>query len=162
MDPYQSSIPISVDGPGDVLGPVGALGDLGPTGADSTYTYDFGCMDSNIAWPTINVSSTSGMLHPNIAVPTITIDDTIWSNGWANPSASGTIKLTGDDADIDINGVSLMDTIRGIQDRLNMLCPDAEMEAEWDELREIRAQYEAKLQECREKSRAWRALQQSG
>lgn len=156
MDTDQSPIPISVDGPGDVLGPVGPLGDLGPIGADSAYTYDFGCMDSNLAWPTINVSSTG----TSGAAPTITINDTIWSNGWND--SSGTISLRGENADIDVNGVSLMDTIRGIQDRLNMLSPDAEMEAEWDELREIRAQYEAKLQECREKSRAWRALQQSG
>jgi hypothetical protein len=92
--------------------------------------------------------------------PVLTINDSNWANGWNQPS--GHLSLKGDDADIDINGVSLMDTIRGIQDRLNILCPDPEMEKEWDQLREIREQYEAKLQECREKSRAWKALQQSG
>lgn len=149
MDIDQEAIQVSVDGHGDVIG------------ADSTYTYDFGTMDSNIAWTAISVTSSgTGPLYPNVASPTITTDDIIWSNGWANPS--GHLTLRGDDADIDINGVSLMETIRGIQDRLNILCPDPEMEQEWDELREIRAQYETKLAECREKSRAWRALQQSG
>lgn len=154
MDTDQSTFTISLSESAD-SGNV-----IGVAGSDSGYTYDFGSMDSNLAWPTINITGTTGAIHPNIASPTITIDDTIWANGWGRPN--GQLKLTGDDADIDINGVSLMDTIRGIQDRLNMLCPDAEMEAEWDQLREIRAQYEAKLQECREKSRAWRALQQSG
>jgi hypothetical protein len=32
------------------------------------------------------------------------------------------------------------------------------MEQEWDELRAIREQYEAKLAECKEKSQAWKAL----
>lgn len=76
--------------------------------------------------------------------------------------SSGKISLQGDNADIDVNGVSLMDTLKDIHDRLNMLCPNPEMEAEWDELREIREQYEAKLKECQEKSRAWKALQQKG
>ena len=84
-----------------------------------------------------------------------------WSDlSRANPSSK--ISLTGEDADIEINGESLCDMIRGIQERLNILCPDPGMEAEWEELRTIREQYEAKMAECREKSRAWKALQQKG
>ena len=94
-----------------------------------------------------------------ISAPTITLSDD-WANGWNAPS--GQLSLKGEDADIDINGISLMDTLKGIQEQLNMLCPDPEMEAEWDQLREIREQYEAKLAECREKSRAWKALKQQG
>ena len=71
---------------------------------------------------------------------------------------SGTISLRGEDADIEINGESLLGMIRGIQDRLNILSPDPDMEQEWDQLREIRQQYEAKLAECREKSRMWKQL----
>jgi hypothetical protein len=106
--------------------------------------------------------SSSPYLFSNTA-PTgsVTLDDTVvWGNGWGQPE--GKLSLRGEDADIDINGVSLMTTIKEIGDRLNMLCPDPEMEQEWDQLRELREQYEAKLQECREKSRAWKALQQKG
>jgi len=106
-----------------------------------------------------NIYITSSPYTYTGTAPTITLSDD-WANGWAQPS--GKMSLKGQDADIDINGVSLMDTLKGIQDRLNMLCPDPEMEAEWDQLREIREQYEAKLQECREKSRAWKALKQQG
>lgn len=98
-------------------------------------------------------------LYPNtISSGSFTIADSDWSN--VHPS--GTLKLQGENADIDVNGVSLMETIRGIQDRLNMLCPDPEMEQEWTELRVLRDQYETKLKECREKSQAWKALQQRG
>jgi hypothetical protein len=106
-----------------------------------------------------NIYITSSPYTYTGTAPTITLSDD-WANGWNQPS--GKMSLKGQDADIDINGVSLMDTLRGIQDQLNMLCPDTEMEAEWDQLREIREQYEAKLQECREKSRAWKALKQQG
>ena len=45
-------------------------------------------------------------------------------------SQSGTIQLEGENADIKVNGESLMETLRGIQDRLNMLQPNPELEAE--------------------------------
>ncbi len=126
-------------------------------GHGDPYTIDFGNLDCNL---TSNIT-TSGWLDSNIASPTITLSDTaVWSNVWDRPD--GKLSLKGENADIEVNGESLMGMIHGIQDRLNMLCPDPEMEAEWDQLREIREQYEAKLQECREKSRAWRALQQAG
>lgn len=88
---------------------------------------------------------------------------TVWDDLTVNGlNQSGKISLTGDDADIEINGTSLLSMIQGIQDRLNILCPDPEMEAEWDELRALREQYESKLAECKEKSRAWKALKQGG
>lgn len=63
---------------------------------------------------------------------------------------SSTIDLKGDNADIKINGISLVDTLKTIQDRLNILRPNPELETEWDQLRELGAQYrelEKKLQE---------------
>jgi hypothetical protein len=76
------------------------------------------------------------------------------------PSAK--ITLTGDDADIEINGDSVVGMLKEIRDRLNILQVSEEMEKEWDDLRTLREQYEAKLAECREKSRAWAALKQAG
>jgi hypothetical protein len=90
--------------------------------------------------------------------------NTVWTTGTngarirSDTNSAGRLSLQGDNADIDINGVSLMENLRGIQDQLNILAPDAEMEADWDELRDIRQQYEAKLAECREKSKMWKAL----
>lgn len=71
---------------------------------------------------------------------------------------NGSIDLRGDRADIVINGVSLSETLRTLQERMNMLVPDPRMEQEWDELRELREAYEHKLAQCREKSRMWDRL----
>ena len=124
-----------------------------PNAASEIYISDFDSMITTIT-PT--------------PVPAITIGDTTSWNWNADtislgdPLPSGKLTITGKDADIEINGESLMSMIHGIQDRLNMLKPDPEMEQQWTELREIRQQYEAKLAECRQKSQAWQALQQSG
>jgi hypothetical protein len=112
---------------------------------------------------TINISG--GTLAPGYgAVPPATI---IWPNNSPTYSfsdlsitqtPSAKITLTGDDADIEINGESVVSMLKEIRDRLNILQVSAEMEQEWDELRALREQYEAKLAECREKSAMWETL----
>jgi len=103
------------------------------------------------------VPPVSVLTWPNTAAPTYSFSDLSITS---SPSAK--ITLTGDDADIEINGESVVGMLKEIRDRLNILQVSEEMEAEWDELRVMREQYEAKLAECREKSRAWAALKQTG
>jgi hypothetical protein len=65
-------------------------------------------------------------------------------------NVSSTLDLKGENADIKINGISLVDTLKAIQDRLNILRPNPELETEWGQLRELGEQYrelEIKLQE---------------
>jgi len=78
--------------------------------------------------------------------------------GSFNPSNK--ISINGPDADIEINGESVVGVLKEIRDRLNILQVSKEMEREWDELRILREQYEAKLSECRQKSKIWKALAQ--
>jgi hypothetical protein len=73
-------------------------------------------------------------------------------------STSSRIELRGAHADIVINGVSLNDTLRSIQDRLNMLRPNCELEADWDQLRSIGEQYRDLEKQLMEKQRAWDLL----
>jgi hypothetical protein len=47
----------------------------------------------------------------------------------------GQLHLNGDDADININGESLMKTLQSLEQRLNILRPNTELEAEWDQMR---------------------------
>lgn len=120
-----------------------------PNAASEIYISDFDTMITTISptpGPTFTVGDSTSW---NWSADTITLGD-------AQPS--GTISLRGENADIEINGESLMTMIRGIQDRLNILTPDRELEQEWQELKDLREQYEAKLAECREKSTAWKAL----
>ena len=68
------------------------------------------------------------------------------------------MELRGEQADIVINGVSLNDTLRSIQDRLNMLRPNTELEADWDQRRSIGEQYRELEKQLNEKQRAWDLL----
>lgn len=78
---------------------------------------------------------------------------------WTN-STSGKLKLQGEDADIDINGVSLCSTLKDIQERLNMLTPNPELEGEWSELRALGDQYRELEQKIKDKMKTWQALNQ--
>jgi hypothetical protein len=71
---------------------------------------------------------------------------------------AGQLTLLGADADLVINGVSLNETLKSIQDRLNILRPSKELEAEWDELKELGELYRQKETELKEKQRAWDIL----
>ena len=109
---------------------------------------------------TMNIASTSCATVPY----TITAGPNYTGPSWNFPdlsiasSPSGKIHLEGENADIEINGESIVGTLREIRDRLNILQVSKEMEREWNELRVLREQYEAKLAECREKSTIWKAL----
>lgn len=84
------------------------------------------------------------------------------SNGasWTQPAPK--LTLNGEDADIEINGVSLTETLKGLQDRLNILRPNEDLESRWEELRQARERYQQLEREIIEKERAWNALQQQG
>jgi hypothetical protein len=111
----------------------------------------------------ITVSNTSGpySVTSGISVPwsgtssssnTFTMDST-WNN-----HASAKIKLDGPEADIEINGESLIDMLKTIEQRLNILKPNTELESEWAELKALGDQYrelEAKIQA---KIKTWNAI----
>lgn len=71
---------------------------------------------------------------------------------------SGKIDLQGESADITINGTSLKATLAALQERLNWMQPNTELEAEWDQLRELGDRYRELEQQCREKSQVWTKL----
>jgi len=85
-----------------------------------------------------------------------------WSSQIApNPDMAGVLQLNGKDADIKINGTSLNDTLKTIQERLNILVPNSKFEKEWDELRKLGEQYRKLEAELEEKSRMWTALKKT-
>jgi hypothetical protein len=81
-----------------------------------------------------------------------------WNIGSSNIAPSGQMHLVGDNADIVINGQSLNDTLTAIQERMGMLVPNPDMEAEWDQLRELSERYRELEKLCKEKSTAWNKL----
>ena len=73
----------------------------------------------------------------------------------------GTLDLVGNDADIKINGESLMSTLQEIRNHLripNPVARDAESEAEWSELQAAGERYESLLKQYKEKQQVWETL----
>jgi len=94
-----------------------------------------------VPWTTTTGTDTSITINPN------------WSNG-----TSGKICLDGPGADIEINGESMIDMLRQIEQRLNILKPNEKLESEWEELRALGEQYRALEQHILEKMATWDKL----
>ena len=111
-----------------------------------------------VSMPTISISSIGGA--------NTGYSNTMWTTGTsgfngtsvADLNQSGKLSLQGTNADIDINGKSLMKTLETLEERLNMLTPNPEMEAEWDQLRKLGDRYRKLEKKCREKSKIWNKL----
>jgi hypothetical protein len=70
------------------------------------------------------------------------------------------MELHGENADLKINGRSLMSAIDALEQRLNILVPNPELEAEWDELRELGERYRELERRCKEKGDMWAKLKE--
>ena len=101
---------------------------------------------------------TTGAVLTNGSMGAVTWAATASQNNPMMIDQSGTIALTGENADIKINGVSLCDTLTAIQDQLNILRPNTELEAEWDQLRELGEQYRKLEAEFKDKTKMWKTL----
>jgi hypothetical protein len=111
----------------------------------------------------LTVSSTGGPYTltgaTGISVPwtgtssnTISID-----SNWTN-HASGKIKLTGPEADIEVNGESLITMLRNIEQRLNILRPNEALESEWEELKALGDAYRKLEADIEAKMQTWNSL----
>jgi len=105
---------------------------------------------SSLSNTIISQSHTGRYIYDTGMSPNLTVGTSI--------NTSGTIDLRGDNADIVVNGVSLMDKINAIGERLNMLDINPELEAEWDQLRELGDCYRQLEQELKTKSEMWKTL----
>jgi hypothetical protein len=114
----------------------------------------------------MNISSTGQAWDPYYgAVPPITITNlngpsTTWtlSDSWQNSPPSGKITLDGDNADIEINGRSLMQILDGLEQRLGLLKCREDLEADWSELKALGDQYRAMVKSIEEKTQMWTTL----
>ena len=139
----------------------------------SSQDYDFQSVDLS----TIDLSSSITMASPVFTIssaPTITIgssganiSNNMWTTntttGWNGTSAadlnqSGMLSLKGANADIDINGKSLMKTLEALEERLNIMVPNPELEKEWDDLKKLGNRYRKLEAKCKEKAKMWNKL----
>jgi hypothetical protein len=104
----------------------------------------------------IDTSNVMWASTPNTVWTTTNTAD--WRVG-PTPQA-GTMELRGDNADILVNGRSLMNAIDALEQRLNIMVPNPELEAEWDELRELGDRYRELERQCKEKGDMWAKLKE--
>jgi hypothetical protein len=109
----------------------------------------------------ITVSSTGGPYTLNgtsgISVPWTGSNTVTLNHSWNN-HASGKIKLDGPEADIEINSESLINMLRNIEQRLNILKPNEKLESEWEELRTLGDQYRTLEAQIQAKMKTWNAI----
>jgi hypothetical protein len=104
-----------------------------------------------------NVSLTAGIGATYTSPYTFSAGTGINTSPWANTTSSK-IKLDGADADIEVNGISLLKTMQEIQNRLNLLQPNTALEAEWEELYALGRKYRELEQQIKDKQATWDRL----
>lgn len=136
---------------------------------DSQYDSNYGAIPPSYAADTITLTGSNGYSWGNLGgyttatTATTTISGANWANvtlsspyaynGLAQEVGTGKLQLNGKEADLVVNGKSLMTTLERIEQRLNMLTPNEKLEGDWDQLRELGEAYrslEAKLIEQQE------------
>jgi hypothetical protein len=81
-----------------------------------------------------------------------------WMTSTLGQVSAPKIRLDGEGADIEVNGWSLVDAVKRIEERLNILTPNPALESEWSELRELGEQYRKLEQYIKEKQATWDKL----
>jgi hypothetical protein len=114
----------------------------------SSLNYNNTVIGGGYSYPN-NISATGG--------PYTYSAGTVISSPWGT-TISPKIRLDGEDADIEVNGESLMGMIKKIEQRLNILHPNEKLEAEWEELRELGNRYRELEQHIKEKQATWDRL----
>ena len=82
---------------------------------------------------------------------------------WATNTTlkGGQLELEGKDADVIIDGKSLLKTLQALEERLNILVPNQELEKEWNELRDLGEKYRKLEADLVEKANMWKVLQKT-
>ena len=113
---------ISITSGTNIIGDTNSWLSNGVLGAMGTDAYTITSGSSGLSWHDLNTNiTTSGTSTPSIHVKGAAIFDD----------------------DITLQGRSLGDTLKKIEDRLNILRPNAEVESRWEELRELGEKYKA-------------------
>jgi hypothetical protein len=125
----------------------------------ASQTYTIGNLGSGLTYSNTAITGTA---CPNVTIsagsPFTFSTGTNTAPWFTQGSTSAKINLEGKDADIVVNGSSLVDAINSIQDRLNCLQINPKLEAEWDELKALGDQYRKLEKQILEKQATWDLL----
>jgi hypothetical protein len=74
-----------------------------------------------------------------------------WMTSTLGQMSAPKIQLNGEGADVTVNGWSLVDAVKRIEERLGLFQPNPELESEWSELHELGEQYRKLEQHIKDK-----------
>ena len=83
------------------------------------------------------------------------------SDSWLNTNISNTLSVKGDaefDGEVTVKGRSLAEFMESVEQRLRILRPNPDLEAEWDQLRVLGDQYRELEKQLIEKDQMWQTL----
>lgn len=106
----------------------------------------------------VTITSAGIVAPPGTGPYTINASHGTSISPWVSSSSSGELQLSGENADVIINGKSLGRAIAKIEERLNLLVPNPELEKEWAELKQLGNKYRALEQQINDKMKTWKLL----
>lgn len=129
------------------------LGDT--TNGSSVYTISgTNALPVTVGTGIYTTNNTSPYNYNYSGIDTISISDYAYTN-------NNSLHVNGDanfEGDVKIKGKSLVDSLEKIEEKLAILRPNEELEAKWDQLRELRKQYMELEKEIIEKEKVWDIL----
>ena len=145
MEPKIDLSGITISGEDDHMGGY----EFTPSAEDTITLSSYPWSNTSIASGgyTVNNAGVSASSYPY----TVTGITTPWTS-------SPKIQLNGEGADIEVNGWCLIDAIKKIEERLNILHPNTKLEAEWAELRTLGDRYRELEQHIKDKQATWDRL----
>ena len=107
----------------------------------------------SIASPT----TVTGTSFPNTIYTTSTGTSAPWAT-YSPTSGTTKINLSGENADIEVNGWSLVSAVKRIEERLGLFQPNPELEKEWADLKKLGDRYRKLEQHIKDKQTTWDRL----
>lgn len=120
-----------------------------------TITSSLNNMSLNSPYTVTGAIGTTLGAYANTVYTTTGINTAPWMN---QNSTSARINLSGENADIEVNGWSLVAAVKRIEERLGLFQPNPELEKEWEELRTLGEQYRQLEQHIKDKQATWDRL----
>ena len=110
------------------------------TGSPYTFGPDASRLGSNTVWTTTGTGSSPYTINPYTM------------------NQSGKVHISGENADLVIGEKSMRDWMERVEERLNILHPNAKLEEEWEELKSLGEQYRQLEQHIKDKQATWDRL----
>ena len=93
--------------------------------------------------------------------PVGSTQSSVWPQTTSIANANGSVHLLGDEADLIVNGKSILKTINALEQRIGWFDLNPAVEKDWNELKQLGDQYRKLEAQIVEKMKVWTTLQKT-